>query len=46
MAKSNFILTNTLLCLNLTFLIIEHKLGLKLSLFAKQNNINNFLSQA
>lgn len=37
-------LTNTLLFLNLTFLIIEHKLGLKLSLFVKQTNINKFPS--
>ena len=37
--------TNTLLCLNLTSLIVEFKLGHEFDLFTKQMNINKpFLS--
>ena len=39
------LLTNTLLYLNLTQLIIKPKVGLKLNLFTKQTNINNFFFQ-
>ena len=37
---------NILLCLNLAYLIIEHKLELEFGLFAKQTNINKFFSQS
>ena len=38
--------TNTLLCSNLTYLIVESKLRLELNLFAKQMKINKYFPKS